>query len=172
VVVRCRNGHDNNVPDTPRPRATYRCGRPDCRGPIDIDWGASSVRDENPQADARAKPAVALAVPRSSVAKVPAILCIILLLLAVGGKWPYGFYTFLRLVVCGGAAYLAFAAHSLDKRAWVWLMGATALLFNPVIRVPMARSSWQVVDLVTALVFAASLLFIRDRRRRSSKQLR
>ncbi len=172
MVVRCRNGHNNRVPDTPKLNVAYRCGRADCRGPIDVVWGASSAGGENVQAEAGAGPSVALAVPQSSVAKGPAIVCIILLLLALGGKWPYGFYTFLRLVVCGGAAYLAFGAHSLNKRAWVWLMGATALLFNPMFRIPMTRSSWQVVDFVAALAFAASLLFIHDRRWRSSKRLR
>jgi hypothetical protein len=172
MVVRCRNGHNNRVPDTPKPNETYRCGRPDCRGPIDVIWGPSSVGAENVQGDADAKASVALPVRGSSTAKGLAIVCIILLLLAVVGKWPYGFYVLLRLVICGSAAYLAFAAHSLDKRAWIWLMGATALLFNPVVRIPMARSSWQVVDFVAALVFAASLLFIRDRRWQSSKQLR
>lgn len=124
------------------------------------------MRPATVQAGTEAKPYVALAAPRSTIAKGPAIVCIVLLFLAVAGRWPYGFYIFLRLVVCGSAAYLAYAAHSLNYRVWVWLMGTIALLFNPLVRIPMARANWQVVDFVTALVFAASLFGIRHTTKR------
>lgn len=162
MVVACRNGHDNRVPDTPQPNATYQCGRPDCKAPIDIVWAPSTVRAATAQADTEAKPYAALAAPDSTTSKGPAIACIILLLLAVGGTWPYGFYILLRFVVCGAVAYLTLAAHSLNKRVWVWVMGGIALLFNPIVRIPMPRPNWQVVDFVTALVFAASLVGIRQ----------
>jgi len=98
------------------------------------------------------------------VSKVPAISSIIFLLLAVSGRWPYGFYTLLRLVVCVSAVYLVFQANELKKTAWIWLMGGTALLFNPLIPVRLGRSDWQVFDLMAAVVFGVSLAAIREPR--------
>jgi len=89
--------------------------------------------------------------------KGPAIASTIFLLLALLEIWPYSFYTLLRLVVCGSAIYLALHAAKMKKTRWLWLMGGTALLFNPLIPVPIARSSWQVLDLIAAVIFVVSL---------------
>jgi len=52
------------------------------------------------------------------VSNVPAIASVIVLALAVLGRWPYGFYEILRLVVCGSAIYLAIYVHQLRKNGW------------------------------------------------------
>jgi hypothetical protein len=36
---------------------------------------------------------------------------------------------------------------------WVWVFGAIAVLFNPVLPVRMARQDWQVVNVITAMFF-------------------
>ena len=54
-----------------------------------------------------------------------------LLLLALADL-PYGFYTFLRIVVSGTAAFGAFSAHSVGQSGWMIALGFVALLFNPV----------------------------------------
>ena len=91
----------------------------------------------------------------------PTVASIIFLMLAVFAQWPYFLYVLLRLVVCVSAVYLAVQAHELRKTAWVWVMAAAAVLFNPVIPVRMARSDWQVVDFLGAAVFAVGLRGIR-----------
>ena len=63
-----------------------------------------------------------IGLPASSIA---------LLVLAVVNRWPYGFYTLLRLVVCASAIFLAVQAQELAKNQWAWIMGAIAILFNP-----------------------------------------
>ena len=50
--------------------------------------------------------------------KLPAIIPAALLLAAEFGRWPYGFYTLLRLVVCGCSAYLAVKANNTQNVAW------------------------------------------------------
>jgi ABC-type Mn2+/Zn2+ transport system permease subunit len=92
----------------------------------------------------------------------------IFLFLAVLGKWPNGFYTLLRFAVCGSAVYLAWSAAMLNKRTWAWLMGAGAVLFNPFVQVRFDRPTWQAIDFIAALVFAASLIFVRNSRKRQS----
>ena len=88
----------------------------------------------------------------------PAIIPALLLVAAVFGRWPYGFYTLLRLIVCGCSIYLAVKATSTRTVAWTWIMGAMAVLFNPILPIRMQRSDWQIVDAlaaVTLLVFVA-----------------
>jgi uncharacterized protein DUF6804 len=95
--------------------------------------------------------------------KVPASAFIVILLFATFGRWPYGFYTLLRLVVCVTAIYLAVQAKKLSEPIWMWLMVGTALLFNPIVPVTLTRSDWQPVDLIAAAAFAISLLKVRQR---------
>ncbi len=97
------------------------------------------------------------------VSKWPALASIAFLLLAAVGGWRYGFYTLLRLVVCGSAIYLAVQANKLRKSAWVWVMGGTAVLFNPLVPVRVHRSDWQVLDFIGAVVFGTSLFTIREK---------
>jgi hypothetical protein len=91
--------------------------------------------------------------------KLPAIIPALLLLAAVFGRWPYGFYTLLRLVVCGCSVYLVVKANSTRNAAWTWIMGGMAVLFNPVLPMHLRRSTWRPVDAlaaVTLLVFVAA----------------
>jgi hypothetical protein len=79
-----------------------------------------------------------------------------LLILALADL-PYGFYTFLRIVVCGTAAFGAFAAYTTDRGAWVVVLGLLALLFNPIFPIYLDREAWAFIDIITAaaLVFSA-----------------
>jgi hypothetical protein len=79
---------------------------------------------------------------------------IVLLIMAVFGRRPYSFYVFMRFVACGSAAYLAVCAHRDKSHFWTWVMGAVALLFNPLVPVHMSRHDWQRLDVVGAFVFA------------------
>jgi hypothetical protein len=83
----------------------------------------------------------------------PAIIPAVLLLAAVFGRWPYGFYTLLRLVVCGSSACLAVKANSTRTVVWTWVMGGMAVLFNPILPIRIHRSDWQIVDAVAAVTF-------------------
>lgn len=78
-----------------------------------------------------------------------------LLILALADL-PYGFYTFLRLVVCGTAAFGAFAAYVTDRGAWVVVLGLFAILFNPVFPVYLGREVWAFIDIITAAALVIS----------------
>jgi len=94
----------------------------------------------------------------------PAIVAVIFLALGLIDRWPYGFYTVLRVVVCVSAVYLAVLARELRRFNWVWLMAILALLFNPLVPVRLPRAPWQIIDLIAAGIFLASLLFLRGRK--------
>ena len=89
----------------------------------------------------------------SGVSRVPAVTSIVFLAFAVLGSWPYGFYTLLRLVVCGSAVYLAVQFNSRSDGVWIWVMAGVALLFNPVVPVGLTRDTWVLLDVATAVVF-------------------
>ena len=96
--------------------------------------------------------------------RIVAVISIALLVLAAVGRWPYGFYTFLRIVVCGSAVYLAVHAHQTRNVLWAWVMGAVAVLFNPLVPVYLRRSQWFWFDVIASLVFILSLRFISSER--------
>ena len=84
-----------------------------------------------------------------------------MLLLAMA-DWPYSYYMVLRFVVCGFAAYFAFAAHKLGDNRWAKpTMAANvvlALLYNPFLQVHFGdKDLWTVVNLATVAAFTATV---------------
>lgn len=78
-----------------------------------------------------------------------------LLLLGAFGTWPYVYYQLLRWVVFGVGIYASYQAHETNRNSWVWLFGAMALLFNPILPFYMERETWQVIDLTAALLLVS-----------------
>lgn len=79
---------------------------------------------------------------------------LVLLLLALG-PWPYGYYTFLRLVVCASALYAAFVLLSGGKSPWLgWIFVGLAILYNPIFRVHLDRETWSLINLASAAPYA------------------
>jgi len=78
-----------------------------------------------------------------------------MLLLAIA-PLPYGYYTFLRLVVMLGAAAIAWQAYQQKQSANAEAIsfGLLALLFNPIIPVHLTRELWMFIDLGAAALFA------------------
>jgi hypothetical protein len=95
--------------------------------------------------------------------RIGAIISIVMLVLAIAARWPYGFYTFLRIVVCASAICLAIQAYQLQKALLAWLLGGLAVLFNPLIPIYMRRVQWRWFDMFALLGFVISLASIRSR---------
>ena len=70
---------------------------------------------------------------------------------------PYSYYQFLRWVILGIAAYSAYIAYESDKKAWTWILGLIALLFNPIIPFHFERETWQIFDIIVAAIFLISI---------------
>lgn len=77
-----------------------------------------------------------------------AIVCLMLLWALVPSN-PYEYYIVLRLVCCAAFAYLAVQAFHREKQAWVWVLGITAVVYNPIFRVHLTRGIWSVVNVAT-----------------------
>ena len=101
---------------------------------------------------------------QSRIDPTPIAASIVMLLLAVFGSWPYGFYQLLRLVVCGTAMYVAIRVSPNGPSGWTWPMAGVAVVFNPIWVVHLSRTEWQAIDAVTAAVFAGALFAFRGRK--------
>lgn len=77
-------------------------------------------------------------------------------------KHPYGYYTVLRWTTCAAAAYSSYLAVQQAKARWAWVLGITALLFNPLVPVHLHRDLWTPIDLVAAVVLLISIGGVRE----------
>ena len=67
---------------------------------------------------------------------------------------PYDYYNFSRFVVSFCAAYFAFSASKQNKDILIWLFGALAVLYNPIIPVHLnEKSLWMIINIPTAIAF-------------------
>ena len=85
-----------------------------------------------------------------------AYLVIGLVALIAAAPMPYGYYTLVKILVCGFSAVLAYRNYKAadDKlAAWVWVFLIIAIIFNPLIPLHMQKEVWMVVDTVTGVLF-------------------
>lgn len=87
----------------------------------------------------------------------------IVMLLIATQRWPYGYYSITRIVVCGFAGFLAWIGweDTSTSRAWSTVFGLAALLFNPIFPIFLGRGTWFYLDPGVALIFATHLGFVR-----------
>ena len=85
-----------------------------------------------------------------------AIMAGAMLVLALA-SWPYGYYQYLRIVVCGVTGFGSLLAYR-RRSSWVWVLGGLAILFNPILPIYLDRTTWAFLDLISA-----SILFLSTR---------
>lgn len=90
---------------------------------------------------------------------IPALIAALMLFGALG-RWPYGYYQLLRLVTCGAAIFVAFMAYNWKKLWATWLFGFIAVLFNPLVKIHFHKDTWQVIDIIAAVLFIVSLFAV------------
>ena len=71
---------------------------------------------------------------------------------------PYGYYTFLRFVICISSALLAHRYFKSEKEAPSILFGVIAILFNPAIIIHFNKNVWMVIDALTIIIFSINIL--------------
>ena len=92
----------------------------------------------------------------------PQVICIVMLLWALNPNNPYAYYILLRWICCGTFAYLAFQSLESEKEGWVWVLGITALLYNPIFPVHLNRGVWSIFNVITIGIAGASIFVLRD----------
>jgi len=91
--------------------------------------------------------------------RVPRILwpLAVALLLIATAKLPYGYYTFLRVAICGFCAVVAFFAFADRSQRWGAAFAILAVLFNPIFPIYLDRPTWFWLDIGAAAIIAAHL---------------
>ncbi|MDP3260307.1 MAG: hypothetical protein Q8M34_06955 [Thermodesulfovibrionales bacterium] len=74
----------------------------------------------------------------------------------------YEYYTILRFVVTGVAAYSAYISVNLKKKIWTWSFGIITILFNPFVPIHLDKDTWAVIDVLVAIFFIVSLFFVNN----------
>lgn len=91
-----------------------------------------------------------------------------MLLWAFNPDNPYGYYILLRFMLCGTCAYLAFHASEIKSDKWVWILGVTAVIYNPILRIHLTREIWSVINIATIIILVITFSVLRTQR--TSKQ--
>ncbi len=80
----------------------------------------------------------------------------IMLILAIPTFWPYGYFQILRWIIVIVAIYNAYEAYKLNKKNWIYIMGAVAILFNPIFPFFFSKQIWIILDLVASVIMFIS----------------
>jgi len=99
---------------------------------------------------------------------IPQIICSLMLIWALYPGNPYGYYILLRWICFGIFAYLAFKAFNQEQQGWVWILGITAAVYNPIIRVHLTRQIWSVLNVITIGIAVASIFVIKAKEQKNN----
>ena len=82
-----------------------------------------------------------------------------ILLLICLFNMPYGYYQFVHFAAMVGFALLAYFSFEQKKNVEVIIYVALASLFQPLVKVALGRTIWNVVDVMVAVGLIGSLFF-------------
>jgi len=89
----------------------------------------------------------------------------ILLLLGILNFWPYAYYILLRWIISGVAVVNAYGFSKAKFTGWAFVFGSLAFLFNPIIPIYLNKSSWNGIDLISAIVFFLAAYSIKNQKK-------
>jgi hypothetical protein len=69
---------------------------------------------------------------------------------------PYGYYQFVRVAACVGFGILAYTAFENKKQGEGILLIVLILLFQPLEKIALGRTLWNIVDVVVAIYLLGS----------------
>jgi hypothetical protein len=86
-----------------------------------------------------------------------------MLLFAIG-RWPYGYYMLLRVVILAAALLLAGFLYQRAKSftIWIGLFLVVAIVFNPIVPLHLTRAVWAILNIATAALFAGHYVVARS----------
>lgn len=76
---------------------------------------------------------------------------------------PYGFYQFVRFTSMIGFAYLAFIASLHNNRNEVFIFIGLAILFQPIFKIALGRTIWNIVDVIVGIGLILSVFQNKDK---------
>lgn len=91
------------------------------------------------------------------------ILCIILavfLLLCIF-PMPYGYFVYIRLISTIVFGYLIYDFYQREEKIKCVIAALLFVLFQPIIKIPLGREIWVVIDIIVALLLVGEILWER-----------
>lgn len=81
------------------------------------------------------------------------------LLIAATGNLAYGYYEFLRIAVFASALLSMITALKINAHMITVLSFCAAIVFNPILKIYLEKSTWVIIDLIAALFFFSVAVF-------------
>jgi hypothetical protein len=78
---------------------------------------------------------------------------------------PSGYYTLLHWVCCGILIYLAYQAVYLKRHPLAWILGITALVYNPIFRLHLGKL-WFTINIITFGIVVVSIFILKRREKK------
>ena len=85
-------------------------------------------------------------------------LSLAVLLLLCLAPMPYGYFTFVRIVATIMFVMKALEYYKANKEALTITFGALAILFQPLFKIALGRTMWNVIDVIVAILLV--VLFV------------
>jgi hypothetical protein len=92
------------------------------------------------------------------------LIAAVLLFAALGHAFDY--YTILRWIVCGVAAFAAFQSAQMKIFGWMVVFIIVAIVLNPIVPFHLKRDTWPIVDATAAVLFLMSIIVMDIRKSR------
>ena len=73
------------------------------------------------------------------------------ILLIALAPMPYGYYTLLKVIVCGVFTWAALITYSKKPSYLPWVFALLAAMFNPIIPIILSKELWVPIDIGAAL---------------------
>ena len=89
-----------------------------------------------------------------TVIKIPLAILLLLCLLDM----PYGFYEFVRFVALIAFGILAYQSKEKEDKTELIIFISLALLFQPLFKIALGRTLWNIVDVITAIYLLISIV--------------
>ncbi|HRN70872.1 MAG TPA: hypothetical protein PLS49_06865 [Candidatus Woesebacteria bacterium] len=71
---------------------------------------------------------------------------------------PYGYYQLVRFIALVTFLYLAYSAYTRDRSSEAYTFIGLAILFQPLVKISLGRTLWNIVDIVVAIGLVISTL--------------
>lgn len=71
---------------------------------------------------------------------------------------PYGYYQFVRFLALIGFGILAYDAYQKEKQSVIIVYVALAVLFQPLLKISLGRTLWNIVDFIVAVGLILSIV--------------
>jgi hypothetical protein len=97
--------------------------------------------------------------------KIIILLKLILSILFIGCLFhmPYFYFQFVRVAGLICFSVLAVFEHQKSNKVWMIIWACSAIIINPIIKIPLGRLYWNIIDVIWVLVIVVSLVYTHKR---------